>query len=290
MKVRKTLYTWLTTRLALIIRDEETFEEKRQIPYTPAKLVFFGFVVFMLIFTFGFWLGGQFFSQNFLSKDEGELVSELVRINLAADSLAEQINQRQKYIDDLGKVFGENPKPLKDDSLRQKKQRTGKASDSIDINHLESAELRFRENYENAKVGQSVGFNQNPEIRSLQELFFYRPSEGVINEKYSPTQNIYGIQLLCKAQQTVLATQAGRVIMRDWTSQKAGTIVIQHQPNLLSIYRYCEAINVEVGSEVQAGQAIANLAQNKNNNEEVLFEFEIWYKGKPINPEEFISF
>jgi murein DD-endopeptidase MepM/ murein hydrolase activator NlpD len=62
-------------------------------------------------------------------------------------------------------------------------------------------------------------------------------------------------------------------------------IVIQHPDDMLSVYRYNGVSTVEKGDIVKTGQLIG-----KGLTAPMKIDFELWIKGKPVNPENHITF
>ena len=64
-------------------------------------------------------------------------------------------------------------------------------------------------------------------------------------------------------------------------------IEIKHSNNLSTFYYSLENIKVNVNDQVKAGDEIATSGTNKINNEGTSLLFEVYYKGKTMDPEEF---
>ena len=68
-------------------------------------------------------------------------------------------------------------------------------------------------------------------------------------------------------------------------------IEVQHQNNIVSVYKHNESLLKETGDLVRAGEPISIVGSTGE-----LFtsgphlHFEIWYKGSPLDPEEHILF
>ena len=64
-------------------------------------------------------------------------------------------------------------------------------------------------------------------------------------------------------------------------------IEIKHSNNLSTFYYSLDDIKVNVNDQVKAGDEIATSGTNKINNEGTSLLFEVYYKGKTMDPEEF---
>jgi murein DD-endopeptidase MepM/ murein hydrolase activator NlpD len=67
--------------------------------------------------------------------------------------------------------------------------------------------------------------------------------------------------------------------------------MIQHNQDLISVYKHCSLLLKKQGESVKAGEAIALAGKSgtlAHNNPHL--HFELWRKGKAINPETLIVF
>ena len=78
----------------------------------------------------------------------------------------------------------------------------------------------------------------------------------------------------------------GDVIMTGTQENGLQFIQIIHTNGFISIYRNCSQLLKQKGQTVRTGEAIANSAKNSGQP----FQFELWYKGKPVNPTQYIVF
>ena len=83
---------------------------------------------------------------------------------------------------------------------------------------------------------------------------------------------------------------AGSVIQSDWSIENGHTIAIQHGNNLVSIYKHNSALLKKTGARVKAGEAIAIIGNTGTLTNGPHLHFELWYKGRPVNPTDFIRF
>lgn len=106
MKIRKTLYSWLTNKYTLIIRSEETFAEKRSLNFTYAKII-----VFVTLYSFSLFTISYYIITGVLSTwlDPREQIIEtkqrIVNLSVKVDSLSSEVDKKEQYISDLKKLF-----------------------------------------------------------------------------------------------------------------------------------------------------------------------------------------
>ena len=81
--------------------------------------------------------------------------------------------------------------------------------------------------------------------------------------------------------------------MSDYTANDGYTIAVQHKENLISVYRNCSRLLKEVGDKVYAGEVIASLGKGGESSDNVLkpyLHFELWHRGKALDPNIYIAF
>jgi murein DD-endopeptidase MepM/ murein hydrolase activator NlpD len=115
--------------------------------------------------------------------------------------------------------------------------------------------------------------------------------------QFNPTNGEFGVKLAVTTPATVSAVKDGTIVAGYWSPEEGYVITIQHSDNLLSTYRYNTTLQKSVGSHVRAGEVIATVGQTdaelsaeSDENTAPQIELELWYKGSPINPQEYIVF
>ena len=89
----------------------------------------------------------------------------------------------------------------------------------------------------------------------------------------------------------ISATLDGTVIFTGWTMETGWVIQIQHSNNLISVYKHNVTLLKQMGDEVVAGEGIAVVGDSGElYTSGPHLHFEIWYKGKAVNPENYILF
>ena len=121
-------------------------------------------------------------------------------------------------------------------------------------------------------------------------IFFYKPVSGVISAHYEAENRHYGVDLVAAARESVLSTLDGTVVFTGFDANYGNVIQIQHKNGFLSIYKHNELLLKEAGDQVVAGEAIALVGNTGKLSTGPHLHFELWYKGAPVNPEEYIAF
>jgi murein DD-endopeptidase MepM/ murein hydrolase activator NlpD len=80
------------------------------------------------------------------------------------------------------------------------------------------------------------------------------------------------------------------VVFSSWTYDTGYVIGIQHSNNLVSFYKHNSNLLKSTGDKVLAGDIIATIGNTGELTTGPHLHFELWFKGKPINPKELIIF
>lgn len=208
----------------------------------------------------------------------------LVNYNLKIDSLKEVVEKQDRYLANIKNLMEGNHTI---DSVLNAPELPSTDDISIVTSELEkefAAAFEEREKYNLTSYATSVG--------TLQELNLYRPTSGVVIRNFSPQERHYGVDIAENPGESVLAIHGGTVVMSDYTAKEGYTIAIQHRENLVSIYRNCHRLLKEVGDKVSAGEVIATLGSSSDKEGETkpYLHFELWHRGKALDPNIYIAF
>ena len=78
----------------------------------------------------------------------------------------------------------------------------------------------------------------NSSESDLQEIFLFSPIEGIISDGFNAKTQHYGIDIVSRKNEPVKSVADGTVIMASWTQDAGYVITIQHQSNLISVYKH----------------------------------------------------
>ena len=88
-----------------------------------------------------------------------------------------------------------------------------------------------------------------------------------------------------------MAALDGTVIFTGWTMETGYVIQLQHNNNLVTVYKHNSALLKEPGELVRAGEPISVVGDSGElYTSGPHLHFEIWYKGSPLDPEKHIIF
>ena len=285
MKPKKTFSNWLTERYLLIIRNEENFAEKRFLGFTYAKFFLISFVLFV-IFMFVSLLLTQTLLDKWFDPRHAHMQNkkQLVQLTMELDSLSEEVRKKDQFISLFrGFLTGET------DSSSVESFREGVNLDqnlSIDLTTA-AIDSQFRQEFEIGEQIERIGLNKNTD---LLEVFFFSPITGLISRKYNLQEDHYGVDVVSKRNEPVMSVASGTVIMASWTQDSGYVIAIQHSSNVISIYKHNAELLKKTGNFVNGGEVIAIIGNTGDLTDGPHLHFELWYKGNPVNPEDFVTF
>lgn len=209
---------------------------------------------------------------------------KIVQSALRLDSLERKIHLRDQYFANLNALIS-GQEPIKYDSA----QKTDKNYKNIKFSKSVQDSL-FRQRYEDEEqFNFAVARSSKPES-SIAEMHFFPPVKGIITNTFNAKENHLGIDIVGAPNEVVKATLDGTIVLATWTLETGYLIQIQHQNNIISVYKHNANLLKKVGSQVKAGDAIAILGNSGELTTGPHLHFELWYNGKPVNPQDYIIF
>jgi septal ring factor EnvC (AmiA/AmiB activator) len=97
-----------------------------------------------------------------------------------------------------------------------------------------------------------------------------------------------GIYIQASPGTSVKASAEGKVVHANYFKGYENLVIISHGDGYYTVYGNLDALNVREGNYVKAGQIIGTVGGNSNINTPALY-FEVRYRGKPLNPEQWLK-
>jgi len=126
--------------------------------------------------------------------------------------------------------------------------------------------------------------------QSLDGMLFFPPVKGIVSDKFNPATKHYAIDIAAAENAVVSATLDGTVTLAGWTDDTGFVIQIQHDHNLISIYKHNAKLLKKAGDRVKAGDAVAIVGNSGSLSTGTHLHFELWHNGVPIDPVKYITF
>lgn len=134
------------------------------------------------------------------------------------------------------------------------------------------------------------GYQTARRIDQIEGLHFFSPVKGVITHGFNPAIDHPYVDIAAPENSPVVAVLDGTVIFAAWTDETGYSIHIQHENNLISIYKHNSKLLKKSGEKVKAGTAVALLGSSGELSSGNHLHFELWHQGVPIDPVKYISF
>ncbi|MDP2038747.1 MAG: M23 family metallopeptidase [Ignavibacteria bacterium] len=120
------------------------------------------------------------------------------------------------------------------------------------------------------------------------KLLFFEPTSGVITQEFEPAKGHLGIDYGVNSGSPVFAASGGLITFADYTVDSGFMVIIQHANDYTSVYKHCSSIIKKTRDTVTHGELIALSGNSGKNTTGPHLHFELWYKGKPVDPKSYI--
>jgi murein DD-endopeptidase MepM/ murein hydrolase activator NlpD len=287
MRPKKTLSSWLTTRYQMIIRNEENFAEKTSVAFTYSKIILFSVLVFILFLVISLFLVETVLEKWFDPKYEQMVLNQqLYGLALKVDSLAQEVDRKDRFIANFQRVLSGDTSDFKDPAeiLRGEAQPLTRPAKL----QLQQSDSLFRKEFEMS--GMSGVTLTKVANRELEEAFFFTPITGFVSDHYNAKKGHFGVDVVAKTNEPVKCIADGTVVFSAWTQDFGYVLMIQHSANLISVYKHNAELYKKLGTFVNAGEIISIVGNSGEMTSGPHLHFELWYNGSSLNPEEFVTF
>ena len=271
-----------SSKYRLSVIDDVSHRRLRSVRFTPsaaviavlsvtavAFAVFFALIAFTPLRTF---IPG-YPDQN----TKRTAVQNAIRI----DSLETEILRWELYTENLRRVV-EGEAPVSLDSLI--KVNPARADEPVSASHPADSALR-------SAVMKEEQFDLSGRERQLplQGMHFFVPVKGVMSRPFEAAVHP-GVDITSPAGAMVMAVLDGTVISAGWTDEEGYTIRIQHDGDIISVYKHNQKLMKKTGDKVSAGTPIAVVGGTGTTADGDHLHFELWHKGEAVDPTKYISF
>lgn len=270
----------------LIIRNENKTDKELGFKVSPFGIIVSLFVSLMLVVGTVYLIFALTPVAEYLPGHVSDKTREqLVGYALAIDSLQEEVYKQEQYINNVKAILEGNIE-YPDTAI---------STDTLYIDNelrIESSaqeqefisEFEEKEKYNLTSYASSIG--------SLQGINFYQPTQGMIIKSFDPKNGHYGVDIAENPDESVVAIWDGTVIMSDYTANDGYTIMLQHNEELVSVYRNCHRLTKKVGDKVNAGETIAISGAKNEETEDIkpFLHLELWHSGQALDPNIYIAF
>lgn len=282
-KKSKAFWNNIKFKYKLTIINENTLEEVVGIHVSKLN----GFSVLLSVLTILFLIASVIIAftplRNYLpGYMNSEIRAQVVENALRVDSLQQLVDRQNLYIMNIQDIFSGK---VRIDSVQSMDTLTAMREDSL--MERTKREEEFRRQYEETEKYNLTSITSQPDVDGL---IFYRPTRGMISSHFDADKKHYGTDIAANPNESVLATLDGTVILSTYTAETGYLIEVQHNQDFVSVYKHCGSLLKREGDKVQAGEAIALVGNSGTLTTGPHLHFELWHKGRAVNPEKYIVF
>ena len=204
---------------------------------------------------------------------------------LRADSLEKVIHLWEIHLTNLQRILA-NEDPMAPGQILPKGQAADIPEFAVGGRSQEDSLLRAGAELKEQQNRSSISGGN----LQIEGLHFFPPVKGLISSGFSPVNNHFAVDLVAPENSVIYAVLDGTVNFASWTDEFGYVLQIQHENNLLSIYKHCSQLFSKVGDPVTAGSVGAIIGSHGTYSTGFHLHFELWHKGVPLNPADYINF
>ena len=209
---------------------------------------------------------------------------QMVSLNQLSDSLNTELINRERYLQNIKNII--EGRDI-DTNTSSNWQRISTQEDITVERTPEDSLLR-----EHVEAEEKFNFfgTTSMDNQSVEKLLFFVPVQGLVTQSFNIEEEHYGVDVVTKENELIKSTLNGVVVFSSWTSETGHVIAIQHENNLLSVYKHNSVLLKSQGERVEAGEAVAIIGNSGKWSSGPHLHFEIWYNNNPVDPEQYILF
>jgi murein DD-endopeptidase MepM/ murein hydrolase activator NlpD len=274
-----------TTHFRLSLLDAKTHQQLKSVRFTKTSFIITivcGIVIFCaIIFSLIAFTPIRTFIPGY---PDANTKRTAIQNAIKADSLENVIYKWELYARNLRRVL-EGESGLDIDSLMTASKKQAEAVKNQ--KYLNTQDSLLRKNIQEEEMFEIAG--RNSRSLPIEGMHFFTPLKGVITQGYDPAMHPY-IDIAAPEGTAVNAVADGTVIFTGWSDETGYTIQLQHDSDIISIYKHNNKLTKKVGDKVKAGTAIALVGNTGSLTTGPHLHFELWYKGESMDPTKHINF
>ncbi len=283
-KKKKEFKQKLLHKYRLVILNEDTFEERFAIKLNRLNVFVLVSISSILLIIFTTLLIAFTPLKEYIpGYSSTALKKKATLLTYKTDSLQQKILLNERYYTSIRKVLtGDVSEVIFDRDSILKASENG--SDLLDTkSNKEDSLLRL-------KVSKEDKYNLFEVESSDAEFRFFPPVNGSISEAYNLKEKHFAVDIVVPENTPVKATADGTVIFAEWTVDNGYVVILEHNREVISVYKHNSSITIEQGDIVKSAEVIALSGNSGELSTGPHLHFELWNKGYPIDPTNFIDF
>ena len=281
---KKKLIDKLKNRYRLIIYNDSTYQTVWSMKLTRIKvLTIVGFGGLFLIVLTVLMIAYTPIREFIPGYPSSEVRQMIVHNAVLVDSLEDQLQIRDNYFDKIRTLI-EGEVPQDPDFVAD----TSIPSNDLHINHYNHDSI-FKQEILEEQLDLSLQ-KENNQSNNIANIHFFTPLRGMITNKFDKRTNHLALDIVGMPNSRISAVLDGTVIFAGWTIETGYIIYLQHNNDLVSVYKHNAELLKEEGDQVNAGEAIAIMGNTGELTTGPHLHFELWHRGIALDPEKYIDF
>ncbi len=283
-KQKKKFARKLLNKYRLVVLNEDTFEERFSIKLTRLNVfVLVSLLSIFLVAATTFIIAFTSLREFIPGYSSTKLKKQATELTYKTDSLQQVIALNEQYFASIKRVLTGDVKTVQfnRDSILE----AAKNDSEMPVVYPTKEDSILR-----AKVDKEDKYNLFESAISSSNFVLFPPVNGPISAGYNVKEKHYAVDIVVAKNTPVKATADGTVIFAEWTTETGYVVIIEHSHELISIYKHNASLTKEQGDLVKAGEVIAMTGNTGEYSTGPHLHFELWSRGYPINPTNFIDF
>lgn len=293
----RSLMDKMRDKYRLVIMNDETFEEVTSLKLSPLTVyIFLSSLVVGTAIVMTVLIVYTPLKRYIPGYGDFERNAEIAELSNKVAALEDEVEAHRQYNENFRKILVGDLADMSTEAAKKKGQPANPA-DTVakpvarigEDDQLRAAVERgtFSGSYEDNSLGMTAIL---PREQPLEQQFFMPPVSGDVTSGFDLQKNHYGLDVAAPKNTAVKAAADGVVISAGYTVETGYSIAIQHPNNVVTMYKHNSVLLKEAGSPVKAGEAIAIIGNSGETTSGPHLHFELWYKGRAVNPSDYIGF
>ena len=285
-KKNNSFFIKLKHKYRLILMNDSSLEEQISFRFSALDVITVLTIGCVLLFVFFLLLVGYTPLNEFVpGKASSSLHKELIAITLKTDSLEKKLLVNELYLKNITAIVnGEDPINI--------------STENTLVLSASETELSFKKSKEDSLLRLAVEAEDKISISptdkkdnlDMESMLFFSPIKGVVTNGFDRKKNHFGTDIVAKQDEPIKCVFDGVVVISHWTSETGNVIGVQHANGMFSLYKHNSILFKRAGEYVKSGEVIAIIGNSGELSSGPHLHFELWHKGTPVNPENYISF
>jgi len=279
---------WIEKKFLFVIRRKEDFSVITSFTITKVKVVLLFMLLFMTCFSISLILSKTLLSRWF---DPGYLETEntakIFTLTETLDSLLLEVEAKDNYVKNIQSIIAGDEIPDSQE-VREISVPLEANRQEIDLYKSSEATKSIIAEFESKPLDENslVSITSS----SFSDAYFFPPLKGVVTSSFDPAQGHFGVDIVSAENEPVKSIADGTVILASWTLETGYVMTVQHSNELISIYKHNSVLLKKLGDPVRGGEIVSIIGNTGEQTTGQHLHMELWYKGNPLNPQEFITF